>query len=89
MNCVIYRSTRRDQTYLFIEKMDDFSRVPDELMQSLGKLIFVMPLVLNPQRTLARADPERVKAILQAEGYYLQLPPQEESLLKQPLSASQ
>ena len=36
MFCVIYRSTKREQTYLYVEKKDDFSRVPDELMRSFG-----------------------------------------------------
>jgi uncharacterized protein len=34
MLCVIYRSSKRDQTYLYVEKKDDFSRVPEELMKS-------------------------------------------------------
>ncbi|EBW9754898.1 hypothetical protein DQR83_15100, partial [Salmonella enterica subsp. enterica serovar Infantis] len=31
MFCVIYRSSKRDQTYLYVEKKDDFSRVPEAL----------------------------------------------------------
>ncbi|EHC72785.1 hypothetical protein LTSEMIS_1898 [Salmonella enterica subsp. enterica serovar Mississippi str. A4-633] len=27
MFCVIYRSSKRDQTYLYVEKKDDFSRI--------------------------------------------------------------
>ena len=37
MFCVIYRSARREQTYLYVEKRDDFSRVPETLMQSFGQ----------------------------------------------------
>ncbi len=40
MFCVIYRSSKRDQTYLYVEKKDDFSRVPEELMKG-----FVQPSV--------------------------------------------
>jgi uncharacterized protein YcgL (UPF0745 family) len=36
MFCVIYRSTKREQTYLYVEK-DDFSRVPEELMKALAR----------------------------------------------------
>ncbi|PZQ27969.1 MAG: hypothetical protein DI557_23895, partial [Serratia marcescens] len=36
MLCVIYRSPKRDQTYLYVEKKDDFSRVPEDLMKSFG-----------------------------------------------------
>jgi len=28
MICAIYRSPTREQTYLYIEKKDDFSRIP-------------------------------------------------------------
>ena len=38
MFCVIYRSSKRDQTYLYVEKKDDFSRVPEELMKGFGQL---------------------------------------------------
>ncbi len=33
MFCVIYRSSKRDQTYLYVEKKAIFSRVPEELMK--------------------------------------------------------
>lgn len=36
MICTIYRSSKRDQTYLYVEKRDDFSSVPEELMKSFG-----------------------------------------------------
>ncbi len=46
MFCVIYRSTKREQTYLYVEKKDDFSRVPDELMRSFGtpQMAMLLPL---------------------------------------------
>ncbi|MEG7407258.1 YcgL domain-containing protein, partial [Serratia marcescens] len=46
MLCVIYRSTKRDQTYLYVEKKDDFSRVPEALMKSFGVPQFAMMLSL-------------------------------------------
>ncbi len=44
MFCVIYRSTKRDQTYLYVEKKDDFSRVPEELLKGFGMPQFSMML---------------------------------------------
>ena len=46
MFCVIYRSSKRDQTYLYVEKKDDFSRVPEELMKGFGQpqLAMILPL---------------------------------------------
>ncbi len=77
MKCAIYRSRTKLDTYLFVEREDDFERVPDTLRQMLGGLDFVMTLELTPERTLAQADPEQVRRQLRAQGYYLQLPPKE------------
>ncbi len=88
MFCAIYRSSRRDQTYLYVEQKDDFSRVPADLLQGLGKLQLAMLLPLDGSKSLVGADRERVIAALHEEGFYLQLPPPPESLLKQHLEKS-
>lgn len=85
MLCMIYRSSKRDQTYLYIEKRDDFSRVPEELLKSFGQPQFAMAVNLANRQKLANADIEKVREALAGQGYYLQLPPPVESLLKQPL----
>ncbi|WP_275554954.1 YcgL domain-containing protein [Mixta sp. Marseille-Q2659] len=82
MFCVIYRSPQRDQTYLYVEKKDDFSRVPEELLRGFGKPQLAMVLTLDRTKKLANADIEKVKLALQEQGYYLQLPPPVENLLK-------
>ncbi len=75
MRCTIYKSAKKDDTYLYIEKEGDFSGVPDSLLQLLGGLERVMELDLAPPRKLARADAEQVRAQLREQGYYLQMPP--------------
>ncbi|AWH87451.1 YcgL domain-containing protein [Limnobaculum parvum] len=84
MLCAIYRSNKRDQTYLYIEQQDDFSKIPEALMNSFGKPVFVMVLDLDKRHKLATADIERVKHNLAEQGFYLQVPPPVESLLKTP-----
>jgi uncharacterized protein YcgL (UPF0745 family) len=66
---------RKVDTYLFIEREDDFSRVPESLRLMLGGLDRVMTLDLAPGRRLARADVETVRRRLAQDGYYLQMPP--------------
>ncbi|MBE5202131.1 YcgL domain-containing protein [Pectobacterium quasiaquaticum] len=85
MFCVIYRSAKRDQTYLYVEKKDDFSRVPEELMKSFGTPQLSMLLPLDGRKKLANADIEKVKFALQEQGFYLQVPPPVESLLTTPV----
>jgi hypothetical protein len=75
MQCAIYKSSKKADTYLYIEHQSDFSRVPDALMQLMGEPEFVMSLELTPERNLAQADPDEVRKQLVDQGYYLQLPP--------------
>lgn len=88
MFCVIYKSPRREQTYLYVEKKDDFSRVPEALMQGFGKPQLAMLLPLDGRKKLVNADLEKVKEALKTQGYYLQLPPPPEDLLKQHLASN-
>lgn len=88
MFCAIYRSSKRDQTYLYVEKRDDFSRVPEALMRSFGQPQFAMTLLLDGRKRLVNADLDSVKQALAGQGYYLQLPPPAEDLLKQHLQES-
>ncbi len=75
MNCWIYKGSRRAETYLYLAGPDATEAVPDELLAALGTLEFVMELALDPDRTLARANPVKVIEELEQRGYYLQMPP--------------
>jgi len=86
MLCVIYKSTKRDQTYLYVEKKDDFSRVPEALMKTFGQPQLAMILPLDGRKKLINADLEKVKEALTQQGYYLQMPPPQEDLLKEHLA---
>jgi len=86
MLCVMYRRPIRVQTYLYVEKKDDFSRVPEDLMKSFGTPQLAMVISLEGREKLASADIEKVKEALKEEGFYLQFPPPVENLLNQHLS---
>ncbi|MFZ5594160.1 MAG: YcgL domain-containing protein [Pseudomonadota bacterium] len=77
MTCVIYKSLKKPDTYLYIERENDFTRVPEGLLQLLGRLEFVMNLDLTRGRKLAQADANEVRRQLDAQGYYLQMPQKE------------
>ncbi|WPC73216.1 YcgL domain-containing protein [Vibrio porteresiae] len=81
MLCSIYKSSKKEGTYLYVPKRDDFSQVPDTLMQMFGKPSFVM-LVNLEKRQLALVDVEKVKNALNEQGFFLQLPPPPENLLE-------
>ena len=66
---------KKEELYLYLDKKDDFSGLPEALLQSVGKLEFVMELELTPERKLAREKAEKVLAGLQEKGFFIQLPP--------------
>lgn len=79
MQCFIYKSLKKDYLYLYIAKKDDFSKVPDALVNSLGKMEFVMELELSPERKLAREDTGKVIECLKRQDFFVQLPAQKET----------
>jgi hypothetical protein len=83
MLCTIYKSARKAQTYLFINKRDDFTDVPEPLMKTFGTPQLVTIINLATKDKLAMADIVKVKANLKEQGFYLQLPPPQEDLLKE------
>ncbi|MDF2179831.1 YcgL domain-containing protein [Aliiglaciecola sp. CAU 1673] len=82
MLCAIYKSSKKDETYLFVPKRDDFSSVPTELMQHFGTPKLVMVTVIKPDAKLAISDTVKVREALEDKGFYLQLPPPKENLLE-------
>jgi len=83
MLCAVYKSQKKADTYLYINKRDDFSQVPKALLETFGPPLFVMLVPLNKPRAVAKVGMEKLKVLLKEPGYYLQLPPTEESLLSQ------
>ncbi|WP_019613318.1 YcgL domain-containing protein [Psychromonas ossibalaenae] len=75
MLCAVYKSIRKPQTYLFIAKRDDFSPVPDPLLEQFGPPQLVSLLNIKKETKLALADAEKVLSSIVDNGYYLQLPP--------------
>ena len=80
--CSIYKSRKKEGMYLYINKKDDFSEVPEQLMQMFGTPQFVMVIKLEG-RKLALVDIEKVKESLKKDDYFLQLPPPTVDLLEE------
>lgn len=80
MLCAVYKSSLKDETFLYLPKRNDFSQVPDEFMTIFGKPIFVLMIDISKRHKLATVDIEKVKAELVGKGYFIQLPPPKENL---------
>ncbi|MEE4246486.1 MAG: YcgL domain-containing protein [Kangiellaceae bacterium] len=76
MICFVYRSTVKDEMYLYIKQRDNFCDVPDALLKRFGKPEFALQLNLAKRSKLAREDIDSVKQQLEQQGYFLQMPPQ-------------
>lgn len=75
MQCYVYRSKHRHQTYLFLPKADDFSEVPESLTKLLGETEFSFRFELTETRQLILADAAEVLRNINENGFFLQLPP--------------
>lgn len=75
MQAYVYKSQRKQDTYVYLAKRDDFSRLPPTLNESLAPFAFVLEVALTPERRLARADAAQVRVDLAERGFHLQLPP--------------
>ncbi|MGB0714082.1 MAG: YcgL domain-containing protein [Gammaproteobacteria bacterium] len=82
ISCVVYKSPRKAEMYLYLRDADDFSAVPEVLMKSFGEPERVMELALDEDRRLARANVGEVMAGLREQGFYLQMPPTSDAILR-------
>ncbi|MFB3078404.1 MAG: YcgL domain-containing protein [Lysobacterales bacterium] len=86
MNCVVYKSDRKPDTYLYLADYCEFQELPGELQEIFGAPVRVMRLELSRKSRLARVDASAVRQELEKNGYFLQLPPgisTEEEIAKQ------
>lgn len=87
MHCDIYKFPKHDDLYVYIarpnypddtEELTDWLGVlPSDFRARLGTSQFVMHLDLGATEKLARVDKAEVLEKLTAQGYFVQLPPQD------------
>ena len=80
--CQVFKSPRKPEMYLYVEKAHGLVDVPEVLMTQFGEPEAVMILMLDSQRKLARADIVEVLADIAEKGFYLQMPPTAAQLLR-------
>lgn len=76
--CAIYKTAKRDGLYLYVKEQDDFSEVPEGVMQQFPAPEHVFDLVLSEARPLARENVLVVMKNLQEQGFHIQMPPKNE-----------
>ena len=84
MFCQVYRSSRRQEMSLYVDKAEGLERVPGELLQQFGEPEAVMIVHLDGKRRLARVDADEVVKEIGEQGFYLQMPPGPADLQRRP-----
>ncbi len=74
----MYRGQRQLNAYPYLSAKDAFSLVPSGLMKMFRRPTLVLDFKLTPTRQLAAANAVQVLDRLQTQGYYLQVPAQDE-----------
>lgn len=77
----VYKSSKRDEMYLYVPKVDGLKNVPEALLQIFGTPRHVMDMPLKADRDLARVSGEKLREEIATKGFYLQMPPQKEDYL--------
>ena len=78
----VFKSLKKLDTYLYVDKLQNFEELPSGLRDSFGQYELVLEMELSPERKLARADTNQVLADIALKGFYLQLPPTIDELSK-------
>ncbi|WP_461520626.1 YcgL domain-containing protein [Porticoccus sp.] len=81
--CKIYRSSKKEGMYLYVDRVEDLTRIPDVLLQRFGKPELAMTIALSPERKLVRADVVKVLTAIAEQGFYLQMPPTPEQYMQE------
>src|SRR5690554_7843529 len=76
--CDVYKSPKKPETYLYVSREDQLTRVPEALLETFGKPERALIIVLTEDKKLARVEAKKVMAALKEQGFYLQMPPVEE-----------
>ncbi|MFT4518548.1 MAG: hypothetical protein ACI9JM_000929 [Halioglobus sp.] len=71
----VYKSSRKEESYLYVEKSRGLEDVPEALMQQFGEPEKVMLLSLTADKKLARVNAVEVIADIERQGFFLQMPP--------------
>ena len=71
--CSIYKSPRKNEMYLYVDKREALSRVPEGLLAAFGPPQHAFDLLLTPERKLAREDIDKVLANIENQGYHRRL----------------
>jgi uncharacterized protein YcgL (UPF0745 family) len=75
----VFRSKRKEGMYLIVDRAEGLARLPDTLLAKFGRPEPSLTFMLTPQRPMAQAQAPVVLAAIAERGYWLQMPPVDET----------
>lgn len=82
MKCSVYRSNKRDLTYLYLPESEDMTKVPEALLKLISPMERVLEFDLTAERKLAQENAADVMKQLQEQGWFLQMPREENPIFQ-------
>src|SRR5690554_2902279 len=79
----IYKSPRKEEMYLYVDKRKGLVDVPPALLERFGKPVHLMDMPLRENRVLARTTPKDLMDAIAEKGFFLQMPPPLEDYMKE------
>jgi uncharacterized protein YcgL (UPF0745 family) len=75
MRCSVYRSSKKELMYLYVDEETGLESVPEDLLSEFGEASLVLDLELTAEKKLAKEDIIVVMQHIKEHGYHLQMPP--------------
>ncbi|MCR9258484.1 MAG: YcgL domain-containing protein [Pseudomonadaceae bacterium] len=75
MEVSVYRSSKKNQTYVYLPADQTYESLPEAFVAQFGDAALFLTFELHEDRKLAQVDARSVLAALHDQGFFLQLPP--------------
>ena len=76
--CSVFKSSKKKEMYLYVDRKQDLSELPDALLSVFGEPVHVLDMLLTPEKRLARVEANKVLEAIREKGFFLQMPPAQE-----------
>lgn len=73
MWCYIYRSSKKENCYLYMENENDFSTIPEKILSIFGTPVFVMKVLLDGKRRFVVGTSDEIEGKIKNDGFFLQM----------------
>lgn len=82
MKIYIYRSSRREGMYIYLDRQDGIDQLPEPVTRQMGAAEFAMAIELTEDRKLGQESSTTVLENIARDGFHLQMPRDIESQLQ-------